>query len=60
MLSSENRLETISLLVYAVDDPFSAVDMNVGNQMFHECVLNTIRDKTRVIVSNFNSPIPIS
>jgi ABC-type Mn2+/Zn2+ transport system ATPase subunit len=38
--------------IFLLDDPFSAVDMNVGHHLFDQAVCGMLRDKTRVVVLN--------
>jgi len=38
--------------LFLLDDPLSAVDVEVGNIMFHEGVCDVLSNKTRVIVMN--------
>lgn len=38
--------------IYLLDDPLSAVDAHVGQFLFHECICNTLRDKTRILVTH--------
>ena len=35
-----------------LDDPLSALDMNVGNYVLNECILGHLHDKTRILVTN--------
>ncbi len=36
--------------VYLLDDPLSAVDMNVGRQMMYNCILGILKQKTRIVI----------
>uniref|UniRef100_A0A2C9JNJ0 Uncharacterized protein n=1 Tax=Biomphalaria glabrata TaxID=6526 RepID=A0A2C9JNJ0_BIOGL len=38
--------------IYLLDDPLSAVDTNVGRQIFESCILQLLKDKTVVIVTH--------
>ncbi|KAF8030773.1 hypothetical protein BT93_D0072 [Corymbia citriodora subsp. variegata] len=38
--------------VYIFDDPFSALDAHVGQQVFNSCIKEELREKTRVLVTN--------
>ena len=38
--------------VYLFDDPLSALDAEVGNKIFHECILGVLAHKTRIIALN--------
>jgi len=38
--------------IYLLDDPLSAVDMNVGNHIFHKCIREALNGKTRLVVLN--------
>lgn len=38
--------------IYLLDDPFSAVDVNVGKHIFQECVQNFLRNKSCVLVTH--------
>ncbi|KAG8365655.1 hypothetical protein BUALT_Bualt18G0128600 [Buddleja alternifolia] len=38
--------------VYIFDDPLSAVDAHVGQQVFEKCIKGELRGKTRVLVTN--------
>ena len=38
--------------VYLFDDPLSAVDPEVGNHIFQECICGILKDKTRVLVTH--------
>lgn len=35
-----------------LDDPLSAVDANVGRQLFDECINGYLRDSTRILVTH--------
>jgi ABC-type histidine transport system ATPase subunit len=36
--------------VYLFDDPLSALDSHVGHNVFHQCIIKTLKGKTRVLV----------
>ncbi|KAK9706981.1 hypothetical protein RND81_07G164900 [Saponaria officinalis] len=38
--------------VYLFDDPLSALDAHVAQQVFHRCILEQLQGKTRVLVTN--------
>ncbi|CAL1526591.1 unnamed protein product, partial [Lymnaea stagnalis] len=38
--------------IFLMDDPLSAVDTNVGRQIFQRCVLEFLKDKTVVLVTH--------
>ncbi|KAF5297469.1 hypothetical protein FQR65_LT10005 [Abscondita terminalis] len=38
--------------VYLLDDPFSALDVCVGNHVFEECILKFLKNKTVIIVTH--------
>ena len=38
--------------VYYFDDPLSALDAHVGREVFEQCILGYLRNKTRVLVTN--------
>ncbi|KAJ7560932.1 hypothetical protein O6H91_03G006700 [Diphasiastrum complanatum] len=38
--------------IYLLDDPFSAVDVHTGTQMFKECILGVLASKTLVFVTH--------
>ncbi|XP_050309650.1 ATP-binding cassette sub-family C member 4-like isoform X2 [Anthonomus grandis grandis] len=38
--------------VYLLDDPLSAVDTHVGKHLFDQCVVDYLRNKTRVLVTH--------
>ena len=38
--------------LYLLDDPLSAVDYNVGQHIFENCIKGLLRDKTRVLTSH--------
>ncbi|KPI93323.1 Multidrug resistance-associated protein 4 [Papilio xuthus] len=38
--------------IYLLDDPLSAVDANVGRQLFDECINGYLRDSTRILVTH--------
>ncbi|XP_046989234.1 ATP-binding cassette sub-family C member 4-like [Schistocerca americana] len=38
--------------IYLFDDPLSAVDTHVGKHLFDECIINFLRNKTRILVTH--------
>lgn len=38
--------------IYLLDDPLSAVDANVGKQLFESCITNYLRDKICILVTH--------
>ncbi|KAK3432694.1 hypothetical protein EUGRSUZ_D00217 [Eucalyptus grandis] len=38
--------------VYIFDDPLSALDAHVGRQVFNSCIMEELRGKTRILVTN--------
>lgn len=38
--------------VYMFDDPLSAVDTRVGKQIFENCIVNFLKEKTRIVVTH--------
>ncbi|MCL7042248.1 hypothetical protein MKW94_005385 [Papaver nudicaule] len=38
--------------IYILDDPFSAVDAHTGSQLFEECLMGVLKDKTILYVTN--------
>ncbi|XP_023310959.1 multidrug resistance-associated protein 4 [Anoplophora glabripennis] len=38
--------------IYIMDDPLSAVDTHVGRHLFNECIVNYLKDKTRILVTH--------
>jgi ABC-type nitrate/sulfonate/bicarbonate transport system ATPase subunit len=38
--------------VLILDDPFSAVDANVGEHLFNQCVRGLLKDKTILLITN--------
>ncbi|KAH9623110.1 hypothetical protein KSS87_021146, partial [Heliosperma pusillum] len=38
--------------VYLFDDPLSALDAHVAHQVFHQCILEQLQGKTRILVTN--------
>lgn len=38
--------------VYLFDDPLSALDARVGKELFQNCILDYLKDKTRLLVTN--------
>lgn len=38
--------------IYLLDDPFSAVDAHTGTQLFHDCLMGILKDKTILYVTH--------
>ncbi|KAI8897614.1 P-loop containing nucleoside triphosphate hydrolase protein, partial [Globomyces pollinis-pini] len=38
--------------IFLLDDPLSAVDNNVGNKLFNNCILDGLKGKTRIFVTH--------
>lgn len=38
--------------IYLMDDPLSAVDAHVGQELFNNCILGLLKNKTRIIVTH--------
>ncbi|XP_028790444.1 ABC transporter C family member 8-like [Neltuma alba] len=38
--------------IYLLDDPFSAVDAHTASTLFNDCVLNTLKEKTVILVTH--------
>ncbi|CAM1297575.1 ABCC4 (predicted) [Pycnogonum litorale] len=38
--------------IYLFDDPLSAVDPEIGNQIYNQCIKNYLKDKLRVLVTH--------
>ncbi|XP_060068252.1 ATP-binding cassette sub-family C member 5-like [Ylistrum balloti] len=38
--------------IYILDDPFSAVDVHVGQHLFHRCINDVLKNKTVVLVTH--------
>ncbi|XP_062103749.1 ABC transporter C family member 9-like [Humulus lupulus] len=38
--------------IYILDDPFSAVDAQTGSQLFHDCLMGILREKTILFVTH--------
>lgn len=38
--------------IYLLDDPLSAVDANVGRQLFEQCIKGYLRSKTCILVTH--------
>ncbi len=43
--------------MYLLDDPLSSVDSEVGHHLLQECVLSTLANKTRVLVTHQLYPL---
>ena len=44
--------------VYVFDDPFSALDPQVTNSIFQNCILGLLKDKTRIVVTHNLAVLP--
>ncbi|KAK9911274.1 hypothetical protein M0R45_035195 [Rubus argutus] len=38
--------------IYLLDDPFSAVDAHTGTQLFEDCMMGILREKTTLYVTH--------
>ena len=38
--------------LYLIDDPFSSIDIKVGNKIFKEAFCDYLKDKTRILITN--------
>ncbi|KAK5646552.1 hypothetical protein RI129_005016 [Pyrocoelia pectoralis] len=38
--------------IYLLDDPLSAVDVNVGRKIFHDCIKDFLRDKICILITH--------
>jgi ABC-type multidrug transport system fused ATPase/permease subunit len=38
--------------IYLLDDPLSAVDPEVANAIFHDCIVGTLKDKCVILVTH--------
>lgn len=38
--------------IYVLDDPLAAVDAHVGRQIYEECIVNQLKSKLRILVTN--------
>ena len=38
--------------IYLLDDPLSAVDPEVANAIFHDCICGTLKDKCVILVTH--------
>ncbi len=38
--------------IYLFDDPFSSLDIDIGKKIMNNCVINYLKEKTRIIVTN--------
>ncbi|CAL9753208.1 unnamed protein product [Musa acuminata subsp. burmannicoides] len=46
--------------IYLLDDPFSALDAHTGTQLFKECLMGTLRDKTILYVTHQVEFLPVA
>ena len=37
--------------IYLLDDPFSAIDSQVAQRLFHNCIRGYLKDKTVILVT---------
>ena len=37
--------------IYLLDDPLSAVDIEVGSRIFFDCIMGMLSEKTRILVT---------
>lgn len=38
--------------IYLLDDPLSAVDAHVGNELFQNCIMTHLKNKTRILITH--------
>lgn len=38
--------------IYLLDDPLSAVDTKVARRLFKDCIIDFLKDKTRILVTH--------
>ncbi|GAB4844225.1 ATP-binding cassette sub- C member 9 [Ancistrocladus abbreviatus] len=46
--------------IYLLDDPFSAVDAHTGTQLFRECLMGILKDKTILYVTHQVEFLPVA
>ncbi|XP_044494172.1 putative ABC transporter C family member 15 isoform X2 [Mangifera indica] len=46
--------------IYLLDDPFSAVDAHTGSQLFKECLMGLLKDKTVIYVTHQVEFLPVA
>ncbi|URD84906.1 ABC transporter transmembrane region [Musa troglodytarum] len=46
--------------IYLLDDPFSALDAHTGTQLFKDCLLGVLRDKTVIYITHQVEFLPVA